>query len=162
MAELIGARRNALREESLPHDAQWLPWRAQKRTQDRLKEAWMASQAAQQIREGLLVSSSDARSRAMASYYRKHLKEVFVDAIWVNLFLAVGTFDSALVDIVNGIYRARRTLASTQGQVGRRQLPRRDRAEARGPTRIRHRISSAKRLRAAARQLDSQIRAQED
>ena len=161
LADLLDARRNMLREEGLPEDAQWLPWRGQKRAQESLRAAWMESPAAQQIRERLLVQSSDARSRAMASYYRKHLKEVFVDAIWAHVLLVVGAIDSLTLEIVSDLYRER-TLASTQGQVGPRQLPRRDRAEAKGPTRIMHKTSPAKTLRIVAGALDSQIREQED
>ena len=108
-----------------------------------------------------MVQNSDSRSRAMASYYRRHLKEVFVDAIWAFVVLAVGTIDELMLEIVNDICRER-TLASTQGQVGPRQLPRRDRAEAKGPTQIMHRTSAAKALRIAAGGLDWQIRQQED
>jgi hypothetical protein len=161
LADLFDARADMLREEGLPEDAPWLPWRGQKRAQDRLRAAWMESPAAQKIRERLLVQSSDSRSRAMASYYRRHLKEVFVDAIWAYVLLAVGTIDSLMLEIVNDICRER-TLASTQGQVAPRQLPRRDRAEAKGPTQIMHRTSAAKTLRIAAGALDSQIREQQD
>ena len=139
----------------------YLPFKYQKQAQHALQVEWQAGMGQEKVRELATKwgDGTDRFLRNLASAYRSYQHEMLGGREWVNILIATGDVDDAVLGIMNDVIKEKveERASCTAAEAEPRQKKRKDRDDPEIVKGIQHKNSDPKYWRDQAKKLDKKM-----